>query len=431
MEKLANILISGKLDTWQAEHAASTSDIPPVSFGPTYAYKPNPNSRPGTSDTLTPADKRRSMSADRLVDNSEKRLSVGNRLSGMFGLSPRPSPNEGNPQAYFAGDRNTPSPGRSTPEYFQGDRANVAWQPGASPGAAARYNKNNVTPEQWVQQRAAMAQQPQYAAPKKAFTTVDHTRSNSAQGIRNKLTKTPPLGRTLSGDWTKQGRQKTPPNRPQSRGAGVNLDSAGASLSAREQMQVSRATGSPLVNVASNANKQQEIPQPGLVGFVGARERDKAASKEGRNSIAVQQAIAAERQQQQMRMEAEAEAQRQYQMQMQAVQQAQWQQHQQQMSWNQQMMAQNQNQLPMQYGAQSPGQRPQPQQRFSWQQAPPGYSPGEQYNPAANYNGQYPQVQQPQGQQSPMQQSPMQQPYGASYLQQQQQRGQGQQYGRR
>ena len=286
---------AGKFDTWHADQAASSGNLPNVDFGPTYAYKPSPNSRPGTSGTLIPDDRRRSRSADRLADSSEKRLSGGNRLSGMFGLSPKPSPNENNRHSYFAGERKTPSPGRSTPEYWNaaGDRANVAWQPGGSPASPARYsNRNNVTPEQWVQQRAAVAQQPQYAPPKKAFTMVDHVRSNSAQGMR-KLTKTPPPNRTLSGDWSKQARNQTPPNRPSSRGAGVNLDSAGRSLSAREQMQVSNATGTPLVNLTTNAQRQQEIQQPGLVGFVGARERDKAASKEGRNSMPVQQVCVA------------------------------------------------------------------------------------------------------------------------------------------
>ena len=389
---------AGKLDTWEKDQTARTAEIPDVDFGPTYALKPSPNtSRPGTSGTMTLGDKRRSRSADRLGDP--------NRLSGMFGNSPRASPNEGHRDSYFA-DRMTPSPaGRSTPDLnvTMGDRTNMAWQPQAQ--SPARYqNRNSVTPDQWVAQRATAAQQPQYAPPKKSYTMVEHGRSQSNVGMR-KLTKTPPLGRTLSGDWTQAGRQA--PDRPQSRGAGMNLDSAGAGLSAREQMQVSRSTGAPLISLAANANKQQ-VSHPGLIGHVAARERDRAAAKEGRNSAAVQQAI---ERQQILAAEAQAQATQQYQMQMQQAQQAHiqqqqemdrkrflaaqaqtqaQQQYQMQMQQQQQQM-QGQGQSPPQYGAQ---QRPRVMQRQSWQPSSP-------------------QQQQPY-------QSPAVQPYGASYFQQQQ-----------
>ena len=403
-ELLAGDSTSGAADqanTWNND--ISATDVPNVDFGPTYALTPSPNSRPGTSQTMTPGDKRRSRSADRLS---------ANRLSGMFGQSPRASPNENNRHSYFAGDRATPSPGRTTPEYGagMGDRSTAAWQPQAQ--SPARYSRNSMTPEQWVAQRATMAQQPQYAPPKKAYTMIEHGRSNSGQGTR-KLTKTPPLGRTLSGDWAQQTGRQTP-DRAQSRGAGMNLDSAGASLSAREQMQVSRATGSPLVNLAGSSNKQA-VPQTGLMGHVAGRERDRAAAKEGRNSVAVQQAI---ERQQIIATEAQAQAQQQYEMQMQAAQQAQYQQQQDierqryltaqahaqaqqqyQMQMQQQQMMSPQNQYPPAYGAQpqysAQSPRPQVQNRFSWQSASPP-------------------------QQQPYQ-SPALQRYGASYLQQQQQ----------
>ena len=419
---------AGKLDTWKADQEAEAAEIPGVDFGPTYAYKPN--SRPNTSGTLTPGgvgDKRRSLSADRLRDSSR------DRLSGTFGVSPRPSPNENNRHSYFGG-RTTPDPGRMTPEYANssGERSSFAWQPGvASPGGGAG-NRASLSPEQWVQHKAALAQQPQYAPPRKAVPErYVHNRqfSSSSVHVPRKLTKTPPLPRTLSGDWT-QARQRTPPSRPQSRGAGINLDSAGTGLSAREQMQVSRATGTPLVNVAASPKQQEQDEQPGLVGHVAARERDKAASKAGRNSMAVQHAIV-ERQQQQIRMEAEAQAQAQaqaqYQMQMQAAQQAQTQQLQNQMNWNNMMMSQSQA---MQYGGgRSPIQRPGVQTRSSWQygqQSPQNYnlaSSGTPYSPAASYDGSFVQAEH--------QQAPQQQ-YGASYLAQQQQQGdQGQQWARR
>jgi CCR4-NOT transcriptional complex subunit CAF120 len=401
---------AGTLDTWNRDQTATSVDIPNVDFGPTYALKPSPgSSRPGTSGTMTPREKRRSRSADRLGDV--------NRLSGVFGHSPRASPNESNRYSYFAGDRTTPSPGRSTPDLGAalGDRSNMAWQPQSQ--APARYNRNSMTPEQWVAQRAAMAGQPQYAPPpKKSFTMVEHGRSNS-QGMR-KLTKTPPLGRTLSGDWPQHAGRQTP-DRPQSRGAGMNLESAGASLSAREQMQVSRTTGTPLVNLATNANKQPAT-QPGLVGHVAARERDRAAAKEGRNSVAVQQAI---ERQQILAAEAQAQAQQQYQMQMQQAQQAHIQQ-QQEMERQRILTAQAQAQAQQQYQMQM--QQQQQQGMISPQgQYPPQYvaqlqRPGVQ----VRHSYQQPPPQQQQGYQNPA----VQQPYGASYLQQQQQQ---QQQGRR
>jgi CCR4-NOT transcriptional complex subunit CAF120 len=197
----------------------------------------------------------------------------------------------------------------------------------------------------------------------------------------------------------------------------MNLESAGASLSAREQMQVSRTTGTPLVNLATNANKQPAT-QPGLVGHVAARERDRAAAKEGRNSVAVQQAI---ERQQILAAEAQAQAQQQYQMQMQQAQQAHIQQQQEmerqrilaaqaqaqaQQQYQMQMQQQQQQgmmspqgQYPPQYVAQL--QRPGVQVRHSYQQPPPQQQQQGYQNPAA------------------------QQPYGASYLQQQQQQQQG------
>lgn len=138
---------------------------------------------------------------------------------------------------------------------------------------------------------------------------------------------TPPVSRTPSGDWTQQV-QRTPPggSRPNSRNAGTLLnpqsqggllaDSASRSspnLSAREQMHVARATGTPLINVRKDS--RNETPQnPGLIGALEAREREKAASRYGMRSGAVQQAIAS-RQQQQAQAEMQAHMQAQYQMQ--------------------------------------------------------------------------------------------------------------------
>ena len=369
-----------------ADQAAGSAGMPNVDFGPTYAYKPSPQSRPGSSTTLTTndmADPRRSKSAD-----------SRSRLSAAY-------PNAGENRLSYFGGRSAASQESQTLD----DEPGVAWQPAASPGNASR-NRDSITPEQWVQQRASIAQQPQPAPVKRGWTSFAPPRSNSAQGSR-KLTKTPPLGRTLSGDWTQAvAEQRTPPNRPQSRGAGINLNAAETNLSAREQMHVSRATGTPLINVARSPAKQQQPDQAGLVGAVAARERDRAAFNQNHNSNAVQQAIV-ERQQQQMRME--------------AARQAQQQQQQQQMQYNQ-MLAQNQIPRP---GVQTStswqyGQYPPPPGHFP---ASPGYnvaSPST-YTPTGAYNS----VGHGQGMAPPPQQQWQPPPYGSSYLaQQQQQRGQ-------
>ena len=96
--------------------------------------------------------------------------------------------------------------------------------------------------------------------------------------------------------------QPTPPSRPLSRSAGVYLNPPSGfftnpqstNLSAREQMHVARATGTPLLDTVANARKkkQQEDESLGLVGAIGAREREKAAMKTShRSSMVVENAF--------------------------------------------------------------------------------------------------------------------------------------------
>ena len=100
-----------------------------------------------------------------------------------------------------------------------------------------------------------------------------------------------------------QQKQPTPPSRPHSRSANLYLNPPSGllttsqptiNLSAREQMHVARATGTPLLDTSANARKkkQQEDDSAGLVGAIGAREREKAAMKSGhRSSMVVENAI--------------------------------------------------------------------------------------------------------------------------------------------
>jgi CCR4-NOT transcriptional complex subunit CAF120 len=375
-----------------------SSDLPNINFGPTYAYKPT--GRPGiggeTLDTGLEG-RSRSRSKDRL------RSSGRNTPGGL-------SPGENHRQSYFGG---APDGDHSR---NHSRRQSVAWSPaGGSPG---HQQRPSLTPEQWVQQRAAMAAQPQYAVAGPAGIAHHRTGSSGSfkalQQQRKSVTKTPPpFSRTLSGDWMQQTHdQRTPPSRPHSRSAsmyltglaqpappsrpnsrsagmyldqqpsrphsrsaGVYLDqqpsrpnsrsagmyldqqpsrpnsrsagmfldqqpsrphsrSAGmylnppnllmqtnqtANLSAREQMHVARATGTPLLDTSVNARKKQQIDDKasaGLVGAIGAREREKAAMKTShRSSMVVENAIRA-------RQDQQAEAQMQaYQQQMQQMQQ--------------------------------------------------------------------------------------------------------------
>lgn len=381
--------------------APASTSVLDVNFGPTYAYRPD-----GRSGAVTPV-----AVANRPRDSSTDRLGgeLTNRLSGMPGNSPSASARENRRQSYFGG-RATPTSNGITPEP-QREQVGIPWQPAASAGVLQR-SQTSVTPEQWVHQRASAAQQqPQYAPPTRkglmSRFSSSQERSQSAEGTR-KLTKTPPLNRALSGDWAR-GRQ-TPPPRPSSRGAGINLDSAGHSLSASQQMQVARATGTPLVNLGQTSTISQVAGDPGMFGVVAQREQDRSASRQGRNSMYVDQAIA-ERQQQQLRMEAEARAQQQYQMQMQASQYMPP-----RANWNQQAYMPNGQPSAYQY-AQQMTQRSHshsPSHATSWQ-APQaqyfdgqrGVSPGRQQQQSIPFQA-------------------AQQAYGASYLAQQERQQQEQ-----
>lgn len=347
---------ASKLDTFRQEQAKQSADMPTVDFGPTFSYKPS--SRPGTSGTITPGDmerRSRSRSADRL------RQSSGSRLSGYFVT---PSPGESKRESYFGG-RVTPTgiDSGESPKEHANKRQSIAWTPPVATNSEVQQKRHTLTPEEWVQQRASLAAQPQ--APQQWRTAVpQHQRQSSLnllQQHRQSMAKTPPplsrtpsgewsqqqrrqsvnktpppFSRTLSGDWTQTVRDRTPPSRPNSRGAGTMLASGSGgrptstTLTAKEQMHIARATGTPLINMAPKS-KEHEVQAPGLVGALAARDREKAAMAQGIRNDAVAQAIAA-RQQQQFHMEAaaQAQAQAQYEAQQQrAMQQAQLQQYQQ------------------------------------------------------------------------------------------------------
>lgn len=140
---------------------------------------------------------------------------------------------------------------------------------------------------------------------------------------------TPPLvNRTRSGDWThlqrtldgpaSSGRRSPgrPLDRPQSRGAELLLDQRQTSLSAREQEQVARMTNTPMLDLGGSHRRQQSAPQ-GLLGYIDFREKEKAAAKTNRHSMAMQSEIdkrMLQNQQRQMEQHLQMEQQRQMEM---------------------------------------------------------------------------------------------------------------------
>ncbi|OAL07698.1 hypothetical protein IQ06DRAFT_208976 [Phaeosphaeriaceae sp. SRC1lsM3a] len=289
-----------------------SNEVPTFDFGPTYSL-PLEAKRPGTSGTMTQGlhDASLSPSKDNLATN----------------------PNEQRRQSYISG-RTTPNAtlqlqsGSASPN--ASDSRSVAWHPGMT-STQQQPDRQKLDPDEWVRYRANQPSQ---------TLVYGHGRTNS---------HTPPPfgGRQRSGDWSHlqrtpdgelgPGRPPSRPlSRPQSRGADFILDQRPMSLSAYEQEQVARMTGTPLLSGVSGHRKQQ--PSQGLTGYIDYREKEKAAAKASRagHSPAMQAEIDRRLVQAQQKQMAEAQAR---QRQMLEMQQLQLQQQQQQMQAN---LAQNQ-----------------------------------------------------------------------------------------
>ncbi|KAL9098931.1 MAG: hypothetical protein Q9163_005497 [Psora crenata] len=271
-----------------------TAAIPVVDFGPTRIYNPATSSRPATSGTLTHGTYERSRSSDRLTPTPsplDESRAENPRSSVVYFSERQSDPYERSPSRNLI----TPEPQMRGPSPTDDDkRRSVAWQPGAQIGGGSPGTRQSITPEQFVQQRAAASRiTPIYA----------HGRHNSAS-------PTPPnASRQSSGEWPIQLPKQSPnklqkrhssygneiPARPHSRAASNLMNVSGDytnHLSAREQEHVARVTGSPLINMAGNTNKHTSGPGSGLVGAIEAREKEKREIKEGFSGHMVQQAIA-------------------------------------------------------------------------------------------------------------------------------------------
>lgn len=255
--------------------------LPKVDFGPTHTYSQGIGNKPVAAVSMARSVHERSGSTDRLTPSPRSR-SRSRSPADLQSGGDRRVQHERSPSRTLV----TPESGRRTPSSASktDSRRNIAWQPGATIGGGSPSGRQAITPEQFVQQRAAANRvTPVYA----------HGRKSSEQ-------RAPPtVSRNPSGEWPLQhSRQasstKDQPMRPHSRGASTVMNSSGdlsAPLSAREQEHVARVTGSPLINMAGNPNRH--VPHGGgLIGAIEAREKEKRDIKEGLSGHLVQQAIA-------------------------------------------------------------------------------------------------------------------------------------------
>lgn len=262
-------------------------EIPVVDFGPTQAYNPTKSSRPNTSGTLMEPAHERSHSSDRATPSSARDSPppTAQRSSVVF-----PS-GQSNGSHERPASRNmiTPEPRlRSTPTPNNDNRRSVAWSPGATIGGGSPGNRQSITPEQFVQQRAA------------ANRVLTPIYAHRPQG--SGPTTPPPVSRNSSGEWPIQNQKRQSsystdmPARPHSRAASTMMNNTSgdytAHLSAREQEHVAKVTGSPLINMAGNSKKNSSPQGGGLVGAIEAREKEKKEARQGLSGQMVQHAIA-------------------------------------------------------------------------------------------------------------------------------------------
>ena len=299
--------------------------IPIVDFGPTKKFDPGVGNQESADESPIQPE----------YEHRDENPATNPQSSTVYASGQAVNPFERAPSR----NARTPEPQPSGSLPAEENRKSIAWQPGAQIGGGSPGSRLSLTAEQFVQQRAAANRvTPVYA----------HGRQNSAS-------PTPPnASRQTSSEWAAQQPRNTPnklqkrqssygneassrpqsraatnlvnfsaespialsvrennqpnklqkrqssygndmPSRPQSRGPSNIMAAPGdytSHLSAREQEHIARVTGSPLVTMASNPNKDIGAQSTGLVGAIEAREKEKKGIKEGLNNHMVQQAIA-------------------------------------------------------------------------------------------------------------------------------------------
>ncbi|KAI0391570.1 hypothetical protein F5Y17DRAFT_460679 [Xylariaceae sp. FL0594] len=306
--------------TEDSETREPSFEIPGIDFGPTLNYAVAP----------------RSMTSSGAVTRS----------------STSPPPQSHSPATTLSLRPAVPDSAHSRKNSEENVRRSVVWQPGSAVVASPNSNGPALSPEEFVQHRAATAATPLYAHQRHSsgitisgyragtptpplsrgqdhdYIGTAHSRNNSqdlyqrpgsrgagdflqrpaSRGAGEMLQRPSSRGAGEllqrpgsrgAGDLLQRPRSRDLLQRPGSRGAGAVLggqQSQGeSSLSAREQEHVARVTGSPLISLAGN-NKSAQPAGGGLIGAIQAREREKEHMKQGWASQAAQTAI--QRQQQ-------------------------------------------------------------------------------------------------------------------------------------
>ena len=262
-------------------------DIPIVDFGPTKAFNPAVSSKSLDSASLMQSAHERSASFDRLIPSPGRNSpTAAQRASTAYRHSPTG-------EAYDRSlSRNvvTPEPQRRSPldspiTAEDDHRRSVAWQPSTQAGSNSPINRQSITPEQFVQQRAAA---------NRIVTPIYAHRRQGSDPPTPPIMPKPSAGDSLIQHQKRQSSYGNDiPTRPHSRTASP-LSTSGnytAHLSAREQEHVARATGSPLINMSSAPGRNAMPQGGGLIGAIEAREREKKEAKQGLSGQAIQQAI--------------------------------------------------------------------------------------------------------------------------------------------
>lgn len=250
--------------------------------------------------------------------------------------------------------RASPGPGPAFSHFRQESNDTIkrtaAWQPGGVSAGPSSADLPALSPEQFVQQRAAMATNPGFV----------HQRTPSSNTLTDHRAPTPgsPFKRPGSRNHSRNNSSSDllQAGRPVSSGAMSSY------LSAREQEHVARVTGSPLI--ALNTAKHAPSPSQGLIGAIDTREKERAQMKAGYSSQTVAQAIDQRQRDQNQQAQRAAQAAYAQQQQQQAQQQAQF--------------AAQQQQQQAQFAPQQRymGDPPQGNQRYAHQQVQQAPGPG-------------------------------------------------------
>lgn len=218
-----------------------------------------------------------------------------------------------------------------------------------------------LSPEAWVQHRAAMAAQ--QGGPSVRSFSQPRSPQGRGQPLQTSLSAcASPDTQMQSYEWTQRQRPSPQYRTPSNPGL---LDASNRRPTVQARMQYAQASGSPLLDVQQRAPPQQG---PGLYGAIQARDDYRRTNQDAYRSGPTQNAIAANQQQQVFAAQAaQTRAQYSSQQALHAAQMAQYQGH---------LRQQNLNQTVNNY-AQGPGTANWHQQRNSpSQQATSPYSPG-------------------------------------------------------